>query len=127
MLIPSTTSRLGLLSESLGSLALVQRFDIASANHNSRKRRRKRASFRPLNFIKYFMSQGYGATPHSSISLGSKIMSMPGLYLDGPLCRQSNLCDCCTRFRYPSESLLFIPNPFHFSLMSTCPPTVQLI
>ena len=42
---------------------MVQRFEIASANQNSRKRRQKKASFRPLNFVKYFMSQGYGATP----------------------------------------------------------------
>ena len=83
----STTSRLSLLSKSSGSLALVQRFDIASANQNSGKRRRKKASFRPLNFVKYFMSQGYGVTPYRAISLVCKIMSMRGLYFDGPLCR----------------------------------------
>ena len=82
-----TTSRLSLLSESFSSSALVQRFDIASANPNSGKRRQKNPSFRPLNFVKYFMSQGYGATPYRSISLGRKIMSMRGLYLNGPLCR----------------------------------------
>ena len=83
----STTSRLSLHSESFGSSALVHRFDIASANQNSGKRRRKKASLRPLNFIKYFVSQGYVATPYRAISLGRKIMSMRGLYLDGPLCR----------------------------------------
>ena len=86
-LILITTSRLIPLSESFISLALVQRFDIASANQNSGKRQRKKASFRPLNFVNYFMSQGYGATPYRAISLGRKIMRMRGLYLDEPLCR----------------------------------------
>ena len=87
----STTSRLSLLSESFGSSALAQRFDIASANQNYGKRRQKKASFRPLNFVKYFMLQGYGATPYRAISLGCKIMSMRGLYLDGPLCRNMKI------------------------------------
>ena len=82
----STTSRLSLLSKSFGSSALVLRFDIASANKNSGKRRQKKAIFRPLNFVKYFMSQVYGVTPYCAISLGHKIMSMRILYLDEPLC-----------------------------------------
>ena len=75
----STTSRVSLPSKSFGSLALVQRFDIASANQNYGKRRQKKAIFRPLNFVKYFMSQGYGVTPYRAISLGHKIMSMRSL------------------------------------------------
>ena len=86
-LMLSTTSCLSLFSKNFGSSDLVQKFDIASANQNSGKRRWKKASFRPLTFVKYFMPQGYGTTPYCSISLGRKIMSMRGLYLDGPLCR----------------------------------------
>ena len=84
----STTSRLSLISKSFGSSTLVQRFNIAYANQNSGKRQRKKASFRPLNFVEYFMSQGYGATPYRAIYLGRKIMCMHGLYLDRTLCRQ---------------------------------------
>ena len=80
-------SRLSLFSKSFCSLALGLRFDIASANQNSGKRRQKKASFRPHNFVKYFMSQGYGATPYHAISLGRNIMSMHSLYLDWTLCR----------------------------------------
>ena len=40
---------------------------------------------------------------------------------------QANLYDCSPRFRYPSESLHFMPNPVHYTPMSPFSPPYVLL